>query len=102
MIIKLFKKGHKRKKSIGRKSCKTIFERNNVVYNLNCGDCNRVYTRETKRKLDIRIKEHKNVITKLHMTSHVADHMLEKQSTTLIGINLKFLIMRTMKMRDYF
>ncbi len=57
---------------MGEKSSKTIFERNNVVYNLNCKA-----KAETKRKLDIRIKEHKNAITKLYMTSHVADHTRE-------------------------
>ncbi len=78
MPTNCLQKGHKHKKSIGRKSSKTIFERNNVVYNLNCGDCDGVYTGETKRKLDIRIKEHKNAITKLYMTSHVADQFVGK------------------------
>ncbi len=47
------------------------------MYNLNCSDCYRVYAGETKRKLDIRIKEHKNAITKLYVTSYVADDARE-------------------------
>ncbi len=43
----------------------------------NCEDCNRIYTKDTKRKLETRIKEHKNAITKPYMTSHVADHARE-------------------------
>lgn len=30
------------------------------VYELKCKNCNGVYIRETRRKLGIRIKEHKN------------------------------------------
>jgi hypothetical protein len=73
----VYKKGTNINNLLRENSSKSIFERNNVVYNLNCGDFNRVYTGETKRKLETRIKEHKNAITKPYMTSHVVDHARE-------------------------
>ena len=73
----VYKKSTSINNLLREKSSKTIIERNNIAYNLNCGDCNRVYAGEAKRKSETRIKEHKNAITKPYMTSHVADNARE-------------------------
>jgi len=49
----------------------------NVVYKLNCKDCNAFYVRQTSRLLKTRIAEHKNLInrsTTLH--SVITDHRI--------------------------
>jgi len=50
------------------------FSNNNVVYNINCNDCEHVYIGQTKRKLKCRVNEHKNALTNLDIKSNVAEH----------------------------
>ncbi|VDQ06096.1 unnamed protein product [Trichobilharzia regenti] len=59
----------------------------NCVYQINCGDCNAVYVRETSRQVNIRLKEHKQcpkvvpktsaVLKKLENNSAIALHLIE-------------------------
>lgn len=37
----------------------------NVVYKINCADCNKFYIGQTKKHFETRIKEHRNDIKKL-------------------------------------
>jgi len=54
---------------------KSSLIRSNVVYNLNCMDCNSTYIGTTKRKLGIRIDEHaKSTQTKSNVAKHAIDH----------------------------
>jgi len=53
-------------------------ERTNVVYKLNCNNCNATYIGQTKRHLHTRVKEHINNI-KLHATNYsvISKHKIE-------------------------
>jgi hypothetical protein len=54
----------------------------NVIYKLNCNDCDATYVGQTKRQLGTRLKEHKNNI-KLDSAKHsvVTEHILNEQHT---------------------
>ncbi|KYN14005.1 hypothetical protein ALC57_13796 [Trachymyrmex cornetzi] len=47
-----------------QKDCLTTFHKRNVIYKINCNDCDASYVGQTKRTLGVRIKEHKNDIRK--------------------------------------
>ena len=49
-------------------------DRNNVVYQLNCKDCEAVYVGETKRTLNVRAEEHITAIKSASKRSHTAEH----------------------------
>ena len=53
-------------------------DKTNVVYKLNCQNCNVSYIGQTKRHLRTRVKEHSNNI-KLHETNHsvISKHRVE-------------------------
>ena len=61
-------------RSILNKQDKPITEKSNLVYNINCNDCDAVYVGTTKRKLKQRINEHKLALHKDYIKSNVADH----------------------------
>ncbi len=48
-----------------------------TVYNIHCNDCQAVYCGQTKIKLKTRINEHKNVLTRNHIHSQVAEHAFQ-------------------------
>ena len=48
--------------------------KSNVVYKINCNDCDAVYVGTTKRKLSSRIQEHKNALVRPTIQSNIADH----------------------------
>ena len=49
-------------------------DRNNVIYQLDCKDCEAVYVGETKRTLNIRTKEHISAVKSASQRSHTAKH----------------------------
>jgi len=59
-------------------------DHSNVVYKINCLDCNYSYVRQTKRKLKTRLKEHVNDLEKpANSLSVISCHKgLNKQSNT--------------------
>ena len=56
---------------------KSILDKDKVVYNIFCNDCDACYVGTTKRKLSCRIKEHKRALTSSCVKSNVADDALE-------------------------
>ena len=42
----------------------------NVVYQINCKNCEKNYIGQTKRLLKIRVDEHRTIINLLHLKSH--------------------------------
>jgi len=70
----VYKKGKNLKSLLSNNNTKTTLEKNNVVYNISCNDCDAVYAGNTERKLETRVNEHKNALTKSYIPSHVADH----------------------------
>lgn len=59
------------------KDCVSLEKRTEVVYKIDCRDCNMSYIGQTKRHLETRVKEHKNDIKK-HDSNHsvVSKHRL--------------------------
>ena len=54
-------------------------KRKGVVYCFPCRDCNKVYVRETGRKLEPRLKEHKRQCTLLQVDkSAIAEHAIRE------------------------
>lgn len=49
----------------------------NVVYNIQCQNCESNYVGQTKRQLNNRIKEHKNYVKKANQNSVIAEHFLQ-------------------------
>ena len=49
-------------------------DRNNVIYQLHCKDCEAVYVGETKRTLNIRNNEHISAVKSASQRSHTAEH----------------------------
>ena len=49
-------------------------DRNNVIYQLDCKDCEAVYVGETKRTLNIRTNEHISAVKPASQRSHTAEH----------------------------
>jgi len=49
----------------------------NVVYQIDCNDCEASYVSQTKRQLNTRMREHLNDIKKSTGTRSVSDHRLE-------------------------
>jgi len=55
---------------------------NNVVYKINCNDCNASYVGQTKRQLSTRIKEHSNNYKSIAAKpSVITQHMLDFSHT---------------------
>ena len=71
---------YKRGNNIGNiltcKYRKSIFENNQVVYNLECNDCPYVYSGQTGRSIKARLSEHKNALNYSYLNSNVADHAI--------------------------
>ena len=49
-------------------------DRNNVIYQLDCKDCEAVYVGETKRTLNIRTNEHISAVKSASQRIHIAEH----------------------------
>ena len=52
-------------------------DRNNVICQLDCKDCETVYVGETKRTLNIRANEHISAVKSASQRSHTAEHCLK-------------------------
>ena len=50
-------------------------DRNNVIYQLNCKDCEAVYVGETKRTLNISANEHISAVKSASQRSHTAEQL---------------------------
>ena len=50
-------------------------ERQNVVYQITCSDCNKVYIGKTERKLSVRLKEHSDAILKQDQSNAIYSHI---------------------------
>ncbi|KYN08288.1 hypothetical protein ALC62_00718, partial [Cyphomyrmex costatus] len=57
------------------------FDNTNVVYKIDCLNCDRSYVGQTKRNLKTRIKGHRADIKKLHNKSVVSKHQMECNHT---------------------
>lgn len=53
------------------------FTQSGVVYRINCLDCEATYIGQTKRKLETRVKEHKNDIKRSSSPSVISQHRIE-------------------------
>ena len=53
---------------------KDLIPKNNVIYPLDCKDCEAVYVGETKRTLNIRTNDHISAIKSASQRSHTAEH----------------------------
>jgi hypothetical protein len=56
---------------------KPIYQKSNVVYNVECKNCDSVYVGTTKRKLIDRLFEHKKALKKTYVDSNIAEHSLK-------------------------
>ena len=61
---------------LGKDKCKTG-ENTNVVYRVDCNDCDATYVGQTGRRLDIRIREHKKRCEKYDMNNALYTHISE-------------------------
>jgi len=59
------------------KDTNKILTNNNVVYKIQCNDCNASYVGQTKRQLKTRIKEHRNNIKLPSKPSVITEHTIE-------------------------
>ena len=58
--------------------CPYLFNKNNVVYKINCRDCNASYVDQTGRQLKTRITEHRNNINwKISNLTVITNHRLQ-------------------------
>ena len=53
----------------------------NVVYKVNCNDCNASYVGESKRGIGVRVPEHKNNSKKDHKETPFFKHMISTEHT---------------------
>ena len=53
---------------------KPNLNKSNVVYSIECNDCDSAYVGSTIRKLKTRVNEHKNALYKPYINSNVAAH----------------------------
>jgi hypothetical protein len=70
----VFKKGKSIGAILSKRDNKNIIDLHDVVYNVNCNECDSVYVGTTKRQLKNRISEHKKALNKCYIKSNVADH----------------------------
>ena len=73
----VFKQGIRLRNILNNNNKRSILNRHNVVYDLSCKDCDEIYVGQTKRKLGIRIFEHKKAKAKHSLKSNVAEHALK-------------------------
>jgi hypothetical protein len=73
----VYSKGQNIKSLLCQRNARSLMDKNNVVYRVNCNDCTSTYTGNTKRKLAQRLGEHKKALEKNYIQSHIAEHALE-------------------------
>ena len=67
---------------LGKDTCKTG-DNKNVVYRIDCNDCEATYVKQTSRRVDIRIKEHREKCEKYNNNHALYTHI----SNTNYNIN---------------
>ncbi len=70
----VYKKGTSIKSMLTRFKHIDSLESHDLVYNISCYDCDANYWGNTKRKLEIRVKEHKSALNKPYVHSNIAEH----------------------------
>ena len=66
-------------------------ERSNIVYKIECKDCDYSYVGQTKRKLKTRLKEHiKDLKKPVESLSVISNHRIDKDHIEWIEIILKY------------
>ena len=67
-------------------------DKNNIVYEIDCSNCEAVYFGESKRSLKSRSDEHKRPVRNCDCDKMKLLNIVGKQITTLTGIRRKLLI----------
>ena len=73
-----FRRGLSIKNILMKSEPRTKLDKSNLVYEINCNDCNSVYVGETKRNVRYRIHQHKYDEQQGGSKSNVAFHHLDK------------------------
>jgi len=74
-----------------QKDCLFNYSKKNVVYKISCNDCDATYIGQTKRKLNIRISEHRNQNhRKSYNTTVITEHRL-RHNHDFDWLNVKIL-----------
>jgi len=76
-----------------------IFKRTDIVYKINCRDCDSIYIGQTKRRLLTRIKEHQANIKKIRDLTLLLVSIDHLCLMTLIGLIQKFYIAKDLLRR---
>ena len=75
---------------LGKDKCKTD-EISNIVYKIDCNDCDCTYIGQSKRKLGTRVKEHEKDVKNCNKKSALYSHMEKKKCKSMDFKNVKII-----------